>query len=183
MGITGNMLKEKMNSLIMEIEQENPHECSLKEDGNCVFNLAGEWNMILMSKELSEFQKLKSLVLSLAAKVREFKGDDILLMYDEPEWKELCSHRGPVEGVAECTCKKCQRISYSFATSGFMNIVFFVNESEKKVIIEDPFENFDPPEGYYRPSASCPFCHGELKKEWISPYTVFQKYKIIKSNY
>ncbi len=172
-----------MNPLLSAIDKNDPIDCTI-ENGYCVFNVAEQWNQILKSKDLPLFSELKNLIRSLTQKIDLYPEDNTSLLYDESEWQLLCKHRGPVETIAECKCLNCNKISYSFGTSGFIDVVFFVNEFEKKVIIEDPFDNDIPPEGYYLPSQVCPFCGGEIEKQWgTSPYAFFQQYKIVKSNF
>ena len=142
--------------------------------------LVRKWNRILASQDLPLFSDLKALILSLAKKTSAYTNDDTARLYGESEWKELCSYSGPTESIAECTCKTCNKKSYAIGTSGFLDIIFFINANAKSVIVEDSYKNTKPPANYYVPSDKCPFCGGTISQEWgISPYVFFQEYKLL----
>jgi hypothetical protein len=87
------------------------------EDGYCLYNLYGEWKQALGNSP--PIREALAPIRRLAHFVEQLEQDDTLLMYGQPEWKQLCALRGPFEGMQTVECARCGHCYPAFCQSGF----------------------------------------------------------------
>ncbi len=88
-----------------------------QNDGQCLFNLYGEW-MGAFSYSPGRLDALE-LLLALTRWLVDKKRDYVNQKYELTEWAELVAMRGPVETVIVRKCTECDLEMVSMGTSGF----------------------------------------------------------------
>lgn len=90
---------------------------------------------------------------SLARKVADYPSDDVLRMFNEPEWGALVAMRGPIDVVFRKRCRACSSTRYEFVGSGFAAAVAARCDACGNVVFHSAYDD--------RPLPACS-CGGRL---------------------
>jgi hypothetical protein len=153
------------------------------EDGYCVYNLHGEFEAAFANQPARA--EALPLIQSLARKIVGYEEDDTLLLFNEPEWKDLVALRGPVEGVEMFRCDNCARTAPQFLMSGFLDLRASTCHDCGEVMFHSTYDDQPLPAcrcgGTFTAfSASCGGCGRPLRRiEQVSGYQYFASHKWI----
>jgi hypothetical protein len=147
------------------------------DGGYCVYNLLHEFSDAF-SYHPGRTEAL-SPILALARKASLYPDDDVLRMFNEPEWKELVRMRGPVEAIGIRTCTECRNAQAFCYTSGFLDEFAAVCGSCGNMLFQSQYDDRSLPPcecggSYQRSREACIVCgSGKTNVEQQAGYMYF----------
>lgn len=150
---------------------------TLEDDGYCVYNVHAEFQMAF-GKEPRCAAALP-LIRSLTAKLLTYAEDDTMLLFNETEWKQLVTLRGPVEGVEWFGCVSCAYTTPAFVMSGFLDVRPATCGACGSVLFQSTYDDRPLPScscggAYAWHSTICPRCaRGLVKIDQVWGYQYF----------
>ena len=189
------MNHEKTNRFLNLLELQDSGDESVRDeirllgvtqnDGQCLFNLHGEW-LGAFSFSPGRLDALKPL-LALTRWLVDKKRDYVNQKYDRTEWAELVAMRGPVETVIIRKCNKCNIESVSMGTSGFYDANALLCADCGNVYFKSYYDDSEMPActcggRYTQPRPECTMDGHVISRTEISPYEYFSTCSFVRGN-